>query len=239
MKARERKQSALRNASSTTPHALSSAQFRRQCDEAQTTCLRACQNEIKTECFAKDSTTACLLSSPNAECHHVLMADLIPGDLVLGRDGATTVVAVQHKAVDTVAMMLTFHTADGAVSMTPDHAVFVDGILVAAADARIGSVLSTGAAIERITKGKANIINPVTASGTIVADGFLAASNPFWVAAITIDAPLTRFMVNVALFAAGDVDSIGAGVAKVTVMFALAALATMAFKRGWRPSKSC
>ena len=35
----------------------------------------------------------------------------------VGRDGATTVVAVQHKAVDTVAEMLTFHTAGGAVSM--------------------------------------------------------------------------------------------------------------------------
>ena len=40
-------------------------------------------------CFAKATTTACLYSSPlAASCSPVLMADLVPGDIVLGRDGA-------------------------------------------------------------------------------------------------------------------------------------------------------
>ena len=159
------------------------------------------------------------------------MADLVPGDLVLGREGATTVLAVQHKAVDTIAEMLTFHTASGAVSMTPDHALFVDGALVAAADAKVGSLLSTGA-IERITKGEAAIINPVTVSGTIVADGILATSNPYWIASVTVDAPLTHALVNCALFAAGDVDSVSEGFAKVMATLALAALVVKSMRKG-------
>ena len=140
------------------------------------------------------------------------MADLAVGDLVLGGEGATAVVAVQHKAVDTFAEMLTFHLTDGAtVSMTPDHAVFVDGTLVAAAQAKVGSRFSGGVIIKRITEGEAAIINPVTASGTIVADGILAASNPMWIASLTVDAPLTRAFVNAALYAAGDTNTVIAG----------------------------
>ena len=157
------------------------------------------------------------------------MADLAVGDLVLGGEGATAVVAVQHKAVDTFAEMLTFHLTDGAtVSMTPDHAVFVDGTLVAAAQAKVGSRFSGGVIIKRITEGEAAIINPVTASGTIVADGILAASNPMWIASLTVDAPLTRALINAALYAAGDVDTVAAGfggvLAKLTAVLAVAAV---------------
>ena len=158
------------------------------------------------------------------------MADLVPFDVVLGRDGPTTVVAVQHNAVDTLAEMLTLHTADGSsVSMTPNHAVFVDGELVAAADAKIGSTLSTGI-VTKITKGEASIINAVTASGTIVADGIVAASNPMWIASLTVDAPLTRAVVNAVLYAVGDVDSVTAGCAKVAATLAGAALAAKALR---------
>ena len=181
-------------------------------------------------CFAKETSTACLLASPTAECQPVLMADLVPGDVVLGRDGATTVLAVQHKAVDTLAEMLTFHTAGGAsVSMTRDHAVFADGELVAAAQVKVGSLLSTGA-VKRIAKSEGAIINAVTADGTIVADGILAASNPMWIASLTVDAPLTRAVVNGILFAVGDVDTVTAGLVKaaVTAGFTLGAVALAA-----------
>ena len=176
-------------------------------------------------CFAKESTTACMYSSSKAECENVLMVDLAPGDLVLGRDGATRVVSVQHKAVDTIAEMLTFHTADGAsVSMTPDHALFVDGALVAAAEAEVGATLTNAkgeaTTIKRIVKGSSAIINAVTADGTVVANGVLAASNPLWIASLTVDAPLTRTVVNAAIFAAGDVDSVGAGVGSVLTQLA-------------------
>ena len=183
-------------------------------------------------CFAKDSSTACLLASPATECEHVLVSDLALGDLVLGREGATSVVAVQHKAVDTIAEMLTFHTAAGAmVSMTPDHAVFANGELVAAADVKVGSVLSSGA-VERITKSEGAIINVVTASGTIVADGVLAASNPLWIASLTVDAPLARAVVNAVLYAVGDVDSVAAGFVKVAVTAFLGAAALKQLKNG-------
>ena len=175
----------------------------------------------------------CLLASPAAECEHVLMADLAVGDLVLGREGATTVVAVQHKAIDTVAEMLTFETADGAVSMTADHAIFADGKLVAATAVKVGSLLSTGA-VKRIAKSEGAIINAVTADGTIVADGILAASNPMWIASLTVDAPIMRAVVNAALYAAGDVDTVAAGfggvLAKLAATAAVAALALKARK---------
>ena len=182
-------------------------------------------------CFAKETTTACLFASAADEtCVPALMTDLVPGDVVLGRDGATSVVAVQHKAVDTLAEMLTFRTADGSsVSMTPNHAVFVDGELVAAADVKVGSALSTGA-VERITKGEAAIINAVTADGTIVAGGILAASNPMWIASLTIDAPLTRAVVNAVIYAVGDADTLAAGAAKIATMLAAAALAAKALR---------
>ena len=53
-------------------------------------------------------------------------------------------IAVQHKANDIVSEMLSFHTGGRAVSMTADHGVFVDGKLVAAGEAKVGSALSAG-----------------------------------------------------------------------------------------------
>ena len=164
------------------------------------------------------------------------MADLVPGDLVLGRDGATVVVANQHKAVDTIAEMLTFVAADGtSVSMTPDHALFVDGALVAAADAKVGAALMTAKGemidIKRIVKGEAAIINTVTSDGTIFADGLLAASNPFWIASLTANAPITRTIVNAAAYAAGDVDSHGVGVGCVLTQATAALLAVIAVRK--------
>ena len=175
----------------------------------------------------------CRFTSPEAECQDELMANLAVGDYVLGRDGATRVIAVQHKANDIVSDMLTFHTDGRAVSMTADHGVFVDGKLVAAGDAKVGSALSAGT-IQRITKSKARIINAVTADGTVVADGVLAASNPAWLAALTIDAPWTRAVANALVLAAGDVDSIGEGavavLGKVAAGLAVAALMAKAGK---------
>lgn len=201
------------------------------------TCGNCFDCDQSSNCFAKDVTTVCLLASPAAECETVLMADLAVGDRVLGRDGATYVLAVQHKAVDTVAQMLTLHTADGmSVSVTPDHGIFLDGSLVAASEANVGARLTNArgeaTAIQRITKGEAAIINAITSDGTIVADGVLAASNPYWIAKYAVDAPLARMILNVAFFAAGDTDSVAAAcavaAAQAAATFALAALAAKA-----------
>ena len=87
--------------------------------------------------------------------------------------------------------------------------------------------------VKRVTKSKAAIINAVTASGTIVADGILAASNPMWIASLTVDAPITRAVVNAALYAAGDVvvDTVAAGFARLVATLAIAALAAKALKK--------
>mmetsp|Transcript_38594 Transcript_38594/g.101809 ORF Transcript_38594/g.101809 Transcript_38594/m.101809 type:complete len:291 (+) Transcript_38594:1-873(+) len=192
-------------------------------------------------CFAKDSATACRLSSPvalkaahamcfaGAEPTHarpVLMAELSAGDEVLtvsadGTLAATTVVANQHKAADVNAEnMLTFHMADGSsVSMTPSHGVFADGALAAASNVQVGATLTNAKnerlKVRRITVGKGTVINPVTVSGTILANGLLAASNPVRIASRTINAPRTRAVVNALIFLAGDVDTIAAGIGSV------------------------
>ena len=160
-------------------------------------------------CFSKQ-TTACRFPSPTANtCHSVLMTDLVSGDLVLGRNGATRVIAVHHKNNHDparVAPMLNFHMRGrGKVSMTPDHGIFSDGKLVAASEVFVGSVLS-GGKVERITKSMAGIVNPVTADATIVADGVLAASHPFAVAKDLIDAPTMRTILNACMYSVGDVD---------------------------------
>ena len=120
-------------------------------------------------------------------------------------------------------------------------ALFLDGALRTAADAKVGSTLintnGQPIRIQRITKGEGTIINAVTASGTIVANGILAASNPYWIAALTIDAPLTRAVVNAVLYAVGDVDSVARGVATVMATLALAALAALAAKAMRKHSK--
>ena len=62
----------------------------------------------------------------------------------------------------------------------------------------------------------------------------LAASNPAWLAALTIDAPWTRAVANALVLAAGDVDSIGEGavavLGKVAAGLAVAALMAKAGK---------
>ena len=56
-----------------------------------------CRTFSSVPCFSKQ-TTACRFPSPTANtCRSVLMTDLVSGDLVLGRNGATRVIAVHHK----------------------------------------------------------------------------------------------------------------------------------------------
>lgn len=127
----------------------------------------------------------------------------------------TRVLAVQHAAGKQLSQMLTLHTSDGAtLSLTPDHALFVDGTLVATADAKVGSTLvrANGAAVKilRIIDAKAAaVINPVTASGTILASDVgapvLAASHPMWIAPLVLQSPLVRVFVNSAVYTVGDV----------------------------------
>ena len=210
-------------------------------------------------CFAKEVGTACLVygeatpAEAFEQCHGpasatsarlVLMKDLVPGDRVLtaDEDGAlamTRVVVNQHSTRSDGAAMLTLHTANGGVSVTPTHALFVDGALVAASEATVGSSLLSASgnkpmAVTQITIAKhVDVINPVTAAGTILAsDGqgppVLAASHPIWVATLLLKDARVRTLVNAGLWAAGDVTSVTAGLlqcsAKLLATVMMAAL---------------
>ena len=174
------------------------------------------------------------------------MAALQPGDSVLTaspRDGAlatTWVMVNQHAAEDKLAEVLTLHTAgDGALTLTANHALFVDGALIAAADVKVGSVLTRGV-VRRVVKAEGvAVVNAVTAAGTIlVADGegapTLAASHPIWLASLVLDSAVVRILVNGACAYVGDVQSVAHGVAlgsaKLAASLAAVAVAAKALK---------
>jgi len=211
-------------------------------------------------CFSKSSTTACRLADPSASvdaafsaCYEnenngaasrVMMADLVPGDYVLtdttaGTLQATRVLVNQHTAHEKTAETLTLITAEGAtLSVTADHGLYVDGALIMAAEAKVGATLNNGVLRRIVKNSEAAIINPVTATGTILASDsgapFLAASHPMWIASRVADSSATRLLVNAAILYVGDVDSVTSGVvhgiAKVVATVGILVLARKALQ---------
>ena len=124
----------------------------------------------------------------------VLMSELRTGDLVLGGGLTaaapvyfTRVVVNQHRSVLLTSALLHLHHTGGTLSLTPDHAMFADGKFIAARHVHIGSQLSSGDIVTRVTSSTGGVINPVTVSGTILAAGptgspILAATHPEWAA---------------------------------------------------------
>lgn len=210
-------------------------------------CPGATSSKNEDGCFAKHTVEACRVHQPDvalspahayAACYEsrtvgprvaerVKMAELAAGDLVLtstldGLLATTRVIVNQHASIERKGSMLTFHTADGsALSLTPNHALWVDGALVAASEAKVGAMLTTARGgqtrIHRIARAHdVTVVNPVTGAGTILAsDGgsapLLAASHPVGVAEIVAESVAARVVVNTALAFAGDVSSIGRG----------------------------
>jgi len=203
-------------------------------------------------CFAKETTTTCRITQGASveasfdACYKgrgqaaelVLMAELEAGDVVLtatpeGSLVKTTVVVNQHLAHEVTSEILTLSTSDGAsISLTPDHALVINGGLAPAAEAKIGASLTgphgTSTTVKRIHSSAAPVVNAVTASGTILAsDGgrpVLAASHPAWIAHLVVESPSARAVINAALMAAGDVPSIAAGVGVVCAKAAMVVL---------------
>jgi hypothetical protein len=147
------------------------------------------------------------------------MALLEVGDVVLtaGVDGGlevTRVVANQHQRVDQEAELLVLHLSSGAVlRLTPDHALYIDGALVAASEAKVGSALvgtadKPAAVIRHIERTNGAVINPVTVAGTLLAsdDGppVLAASHPVWIASLLVRSASARTLANAVLWLAGS-----------------------------------
>jgi hypothetical protein len=179
----------------------------------------------------------------------VLMSSLQTGDLVLtttlaGVISKTTVLSNQHAASSDASPMLTFSLSNGAtLSLTPDHGIFIDGALVAAAAAKVGSILSDAKSntvvIESITMdAEALVINPVTAAGTILASSegepLFASSHPIWVARAVLKSPVALALVNAGILYVGDASSVAAGVAygvcKLLATFAVVTLVSKARK---------
>ena len=85
--------------------------------------------------------------------------------------------------------------------------------ILAASEATVGSHLMTAdgesAAVTRVVASVAEVINPVTATGTILAsdDGapVLAASHPIWIAPLLVENAAARAVANAAMYVAGDV----------------------------------
>ena len=115
----------------------------------------------------------------------VPMTSLLAGDYVLtvAEDGMPAFARVlfnQHREAVATSALLTIHHEGGSISLTPDHVVEIDGVLTAAREARAGSrlrgAMSNLAALEvtRVVSSHGGVVNPMTASGTILAaDGLV------------------------------------------------------------------
>lgn len=111
------------------------------------------------------------------------MSSLAAGDLVLATvDSVARVVVNQHVPSAHVSSVITLHYAEGTLSLTPDHVLLLDGKWAAARFAKQGSRLSNGATVQRVTGAVDGIINPLTTTGTILANGIVASTYPEWVA---------------------------------------------------------
>merc|ERR1719271_415427 len=157
------------------------------CFARETTACR-----IVSPAAAKDAFAACFGGSSSPVAERVAMDALVAGDAVLASDAAATRVVVnQHAGVKATAPMLTLHFGGGALALTPDHVLLVDGAHAPARLAAVGSVLSSGRKVTAITRNQQGIVNPITASGTILAAGpqgepVVAATAPEWSADVLL-----------------------------------------------------
>lgn len=188
---------------------------------------------FQCRCFDKRSTSACLLTASattaieayescfggaadaqvEAKAVRVRMGDLTAGDRVLtaSKEGAlavTRVIVNQHAGQSTRSPMLTVRTSDGAsVSMTPTHAVYVDGKLQAASHARPGATLRNGrgdaVTVTKVTAREGTIINPFTVTGTILASD---TGEPVLAATATLE--LAAFFIESSTFPAYSLQNL-------------------------------
>jgi len=119
------------------------------------------------------------------------MSELRAGDLVLdSKNSVTRVVVNQHVHSDSISHILYIQHEGGHLSITPDHMLFVDGDLRPARTVTNGASLS-GCKVHPVTSGRSGIINPITASGLILAAStsgqpILAATGNEWLADVML-----------------------------------------------------
>lgn len=188
-----------------------------------------CNNKNKNVCFAKDTTLACRVADAGATpaeaydaCYdaprphlaeRVLMAELAAGDVVLtgAADGGgslafTRVLVNEKRAASVSSPVLVIETSSGGrLSVTPDHALFLDGQLAPASAATVGAVLASAhggapAHVRRISARVAHVVNPITLSGTILASEgdappLLAPTAQMWIAPFLVEHALCRMLL--------------------------------------------
>jgi len=181
--------------------------------------LLECSDTWEPQCLAADAaacrllpgTGATLLERAYSDCfgvatgsagaaaERVEVAQLAAGDWVLGAsavDGALRaerVLVNQHRAAPLAATLLELHHAAGSLALTADHLVRAKSAFVPASHVAVGDELELAggakAAVERIELRAGAVVNPVTASGTILVGGargaaVLASTYSSWMAAL-------------------------------------------------------
>jgi len=131
------------------------------------------------------------------------MASLSAGDVVLGASAENhglsleRVVINQHKNSKSINKLILLEHANGSLMLTPDHVLLIDGVFSPAYTAMPGSMLSLAggslASVKRVAYSWGTIINPVTASGTILAtahgEPIVALTHPEWSAGFMMKNP--------------------------------------------------
>jgi len=149
-------------------------------------------------CFARD-TQATLASGES-----IPMSELKAGDYVLdAKDlfSTTRVIVNQHAKADHLrSSLLTIEHARGKISLTADHVLSVNGNFEAAREAIVGSKLGESE-VTKVTRSIGGIINPLTTSGKINADGVLATTYPEWIAPFALSYPIYLTATNALSFA--------------------------------------
>ena len=149
-----------------------------------------CRGCIKPRnCFARETTFACRLDFPTADvvsayddcfgdglsnkgaATRVKMVDLMAGDWVLGQPWEPArVILNQHRSIEHYAEMVRIDHSGGALELTPDHVLPINGLLAPAASIIAGSNLE-GGVVKTVTQVWRAVINPLTSTGFIMAAG--------------------------------------------------------------------
>jgi len=161
---------------------------------AQTFPLGKCTNGLGEDTTYGTIIATCDFSTPSTPCfgretnavlssgESVSMASLKAGDYVKdGPDSISRIIVNQHRAAHLKSSLLEIEHENGKLNLTPDHVVSVDGSFVAAREAVVGTKLGESE-VSRVTATSGEIINPLTISGKIIADGVLASTYPEWIA---------------------------------------------------------
>ena len=163
-------------------------------------------------CWGAASSAAGGPTAATAAAALVLMSELVAGDLVLTEKGGAPsidrVVVNQHREASSTgsATLLTLVHAAGALTLTPNHVVWLDGGFNPARSAAVGSTLSNGLTVTAVTTHVGGIVNPIVTGGTILASDkagggpVLAATADEWTADVLLSA-YPKFSPSVALAA--------------------------------------